>query len=160
MQVRGLTRVEVGSEEEALAQWFLGEQGRSTSATVLNACSSRSHALFTVHVEARASADARERALLSKLHLVDLAGSERPKKSGADGDALREAAAINKSLSYLEQVVNALARRDAHVPFRCGRGARHGRAAVRAAGQRQRQRCRPAAHTCRLLLLPRAGSPS
>ncbi|KAF8058116.1 KLP1 [Scenedesmus sp. PABB004] len=116
--VRGLTRVEVGSEEEALAQFFLGEQGRSTAVHVLNSNSSRSHVVFSVYVEGRTSAEARERATLSKLHLVDLAGSERTKKTQAEGLALREAACINKSLTFLEQVVQALARRDAHVPFR------------------------------------------
>jgi hypothetical protein len=74
---------------------------------------------------------------LSKLTLVDLAGSERTKKTNAAGDAMREAAAINKSLSFLEQVVNALARGDAHVPFRCAparaAGLRHGRGGL---GQR------------------------
>ena len=39
---------------------------------------------------------------------VDLAGSERAKKSGAKGTRLREAAAINKSLSTLGQCINKL----------------------------------------------------
>lgn len=116
--VRGLTRVEVRSEEEALAQFFTGEQGRSTAVHVLNNSSSRSHALFSVYVETRASAEASERALLSKLHLVDLAGSERTKKTNPSGEQLREASCFNKSLTFLEQVVNALARKDNHVPFR------------------------------------------
>jgi len=34
--------------------------------------------------------------------LVDLAGNERTKKTGAEGLTLREAAYINRSLSYLE----------------------------------------------------------
>lgn len=51
VQVRGLTRVDVGSEEEALAQYFVGEQGRSTARHVLNAHSSRSHCVFTLHLE-------------------------------------------------------------------------------------------------------------
>jgi kinesin family protein 6/9 len=72
--VRGLTKVPVVSEEEALRQFFLGEQARSTAQHALNAASSRSHVLFTLHIEMRASAEAEERALLSKLHLVDLAG--------------------------------------------------------------------------------------
>lgn len=55
---------------------------------------------------------------VSRLTLVDLAGSERTKKTSAGGAAMREAAAINKSLSALAQVVGALARGDAHVPFR------------------------------------------
>lgn len=74
LQVRGLTKVPVCSEEEALRQFFLGEQARSTTQHALNAASSRSHVLFTLHIEMRASAEAEERALLSKLHLVDLAG--------------------------------------------------------------------------------------
>lgn len=78
----------------------------------------RSHVLFSVYIEMRTSAEAKERALLSKLHLVDLAGSERTKKTNASGDQLKEASCINKSLTFLEQVVNALARKDAHVPFR------------------------------------------
>jgi len=74
VQVRGLTKVPVSSEEEALRQFFLGEQARSTAQHALNNNSSRSHVLFTLHIEMRASAEAEERALLSKLHLVDLAG--------------------------------------------------------------------------------------
>lgn len=76
LQVRGLTMVPVSSEEEALRQFFLGEQARSTAQHALNTNSSRSHALFTLHIEMRASAEAEERALLSKLHLVDLAGEQ------------------------------------------------------------------------------------
>ena len=52
------------------------------------------------------------------LHLVDLAGSERLSKSGAEGEAAKETAAINKSLSALGNVFEAKKRGDAHVPFR------------------------------------------
>ena len=50
---------------------------------------------------------------------MDLDGSERTKKTGSEGLTLTEANYINKSLSYLEQVVIALSekRRD-HVPYR------------------------------------------
>jgi hypothetical protein len=41
LQVRGLTKVEVRSEEAALAQFFTGEQGRSTAVHMLNSNSSR-----------------------------------------------------------------------------------------------------------------------
>ena len=54
----------------------------------------------------------------SKLHLIDLAGSERVSRSGAQGDRLKEAAAINKSLSALGDVVQALQQRSAHVLYR------------------------------------------
>lgn len=71
-----------------------------------------------------------------------LPGSERIKKTqaaaGSGGDAhyeqLRESSCINKSLSFLEQVVNALARGDAHVPFRWVSGLQRARAPVSTAG--------------------------
>jgi kinesin family protein 6/9 len=57
--------------------------------------------------------------IFSKLHLVDLAGSERTKKTATSGNQLVEARHINKSLSYLEQVVLALSdRKRDHVPYR------------------------------------------
>ena len=54
----------------------------------------------------------------SKLWLVDLAGSERVGKTEAQGERLREAQFINKSLSALGDCIHALAMRSAHVPFR------------------------------------------
>uniref|UniRef100_A0A3B4GT22 Kinesin-like protein n=1 Tax=Pundamilia nyererei TaxID=303518 RepID=A0A3B4GT22_9CICH len=56
-----------------------------------------------------------------KLNLVDLAGSERIGKSGAEGSRLREAQCINKSLSALGDVINALRSKHSHVPFRNSR---------------------------------------
>lgn len=53
-----------------------------------------------------------------KLNLVDLAGSERVGKSGAEGNRLREAQHINRSLSALGDVIAALRSRQGHVPFR------------------------------------------
>jgi kinesin family protein 6/9 len=48
-----------------------------------------------------------------------LAGSERTKKTGSEGITLKEASFINKSLSFLEQVVMALCdRKREHVPYR------------------------------------------
>jgi kinesin family protein 5 len=55
----------------------------------------------------------------SKLHLVDLAGSERADATGATGARLREGAQINKSLSALGNVINALTDgKSSHVPYR------------------------------------------
>ena len=46
--------------------------------------------------------------LFAKVNLVDLAGSERQKSTGASGATLKEGANINKSLSELGNVINAL----------------------------------------------------
>ena len=54
-----------------------------------------------------------------KIYLVDLAGSERISKTGAKGDTLTEAQNINKSLTALGQVINALTDgKSSHVPYR------------------------------------------
>ena len=54
----------------------------------------------------------------SKLWLVDLAGSERLAKIDAQGDRLKEAQNINRSLSALGDVIYALASRSTHIPYR------------------------------------------
>jgi kinesin family protein 6/9 len=71
--------------------------------TPLNLASSRSHCVFTVHIEARRAGEAVVRR--SKLNFVDLAGSERVVKTGMSASMqLREAKYINLSLHFLEQV--------------------------------------------------------
>ena len=51
--------------------------------------------------------------------MVDLAGNERTKKTGASGITMREASYINRSLSFLEQVVvGSTDKKRDHVPYR------------------------------------------
>lgn len=90
------------TEEDAIAQLFEGETNRTISEHKLNKASSRSHCVFTVHLEIRSKVESAEKVIISKLNLVDLAGSERTKKTGSEGRTLLEAQFINKSLSFLE----------------------------------------------------------
>ena len=106
-------------EEDALNMLFEGEINRSYAAHEMNSHSSRSHCIYTIHIEQRSRVESLEKMIYSKLHLVDLAGSERVKKTNTSGGQLVEARHINKSLSYLEQVVLALSdRKRDHVPYR------------------------------------------
>jgi len=55
ISVRGLTTTECRNEEEALNCLFEGEQQRAASNNNLNMNSSRSHAIFTIHIESRST---------------------------------------------------------------------------------------------------------
>ena len=90
----------------------------------MNQASSRSHCIFTLAIEGRNHLT--DVITTSKLHLVDLAGSERVYKSNVGDKAAAsmrtEARYINRSLSYLEQVIIALHDQTkgnrTHVPYR------------------------------------------
>jgi len=117
--IKGLTIAPANTEEEAMNLFFEGETNRAIAEHQLNSSSSRSHCILTLHVESRSRVESADRVLVSKLNMVDLAGSERVSKTQSTGAILREAMYINKSLSFLEQCVNALADRGRdHVPFR------------------------------------------
>ena len=73
-KVKGLTKKYCASEAEALSFFFAGEANRATASHILNKTSSRSHCIFTIFLESRASGDGAEKTTVSKLNLVDLAG--------------------------------------------------------------------------------------
>lgn len=128
--VEGLKEVPVASSEQLLALMNAGNAQRRTSKTAMNDTSSRSHAVFSIKViqknvmcEVNSTAVASE--IGSKINLVDLAGSERAKSTKAEGELLKEGAQINKSLTTLGVVINALAELSKHkgksnsfVPYR------------------------------------------
>ncbi|CAK9098928.1 Kinesin-related protein 1 (Kinesin family member 1) (Kinesin-3) [Durusdinium trenchii] len=73
----------------------------------MNATSSRSHCIFTIKLHQKETRPGSNNNF-SKINLVDLAGSERASRTGAEGSTLKEGANINKSLSALGNVINAL----------------------------------------------------
>jgi len=89
---------------------------RSVANTDMNAVSSRSHSVFTLHLSARNPKN--RQALRGTLNLVDLAGSERLDRSKVTGDRAKEAMAINKSLSSLTDVFVSIGKKASHIPFR------------------------------------------
>jgi hypothetical protein len=109
--VQNLSLHNVTSPMEVASLMESAADKRSTAATLMNAVSSRSHAICTLHVRIAPlpdQADAEEE-ITAKLTLVDLAGSERAKKTGAQGTRLKEGININKGLFVLGQVVSSLA---------------------------------------------------
>lgn len=116
-----------------LKVFAVGHRNRATAATTMNIESSRSHALLCIKVTGKnLTTGARtlgkiERnfaprtlvhTCVGKLNLIDLAGSERVSKSQAQGERLKEAQCINKSLSALGDVIHSLRSKGPHVPYR------------------------------------------
>ncbi len=101
-----------------------GNKKRAVASTLMNAESSRSHAVVIFRLEqehpAQVVSGRGKRRINSKINLVDLAGSERSSKTGATGETLKEAIAINQSLSALGNVINALtdSKSKGHIPYR------------------------------------------
>ena len=84
----------------------------------MNTHSSRSHLIVTVYTTTKPRANDNAKAVEGKMNLIDLAGSERVNRSGASGAMLKEATAINKSLSSLGDVIHARVAKHGHVPYR------------------------------------------
>ena len=118
--VEGLTKLEVGSEEEIGRLLDDGGKVRHVAATNMNASSSRSHAILTLSILVKDKDDGE---VGSSLNLVDLAGSERAAATGAEGATLVEGANINKSLTTLGMCLSRLAdaadgKNKGHIPYR------------------------------------------
>ena len=103
-------------EEQVESVMRQAAKHRSVASTDMNAVSSRSHSVFTLHLTANNKK--LNQTLRGKLNLVDLAGSERIERSGATGQRQKEAVSINKSLSSLTTVFTAIGNKSSHVPFR------------------------------------------
>ena len=115
--VVGLTEVEITNFDEVKQLMALGNKNRAVGAHDMNKHSSRSHSILTVSCRGKNVID--NESSFGKLHLIDLAGSERVSKTDAQGDRLKEAQNINRSLSALGDVISALGnKKSTHIPFR------------------------------------------
>lgn len=127
INIKGISMKTVISSEEALQCLRVGALSRTTASTQMNTQSSRSHAIFTLHIKQQRlvkSDDGNEsefETLSAKFHFVDLAGSERLKRSGATGDRAKEGISINCGLLALGNVISALgdqSQKALHIPYR------------------------------------------
>eukprot|EP01012_Entosiphon_sulcatum_P011922 TRINITY_DN1741_c0_g1_i1.p1 TRINITY_DN1741_c0_g1~~TRINITY_DN1741_c0_g1_i1.p1 ORF type:complete len:1251 (-),score=324.83 TRINITY_DN1741_c0_g1_i1:152-3880(-) len=125
--VMGMKDEVVTTKEDLFEFLCSGNLQRTTGATLMNECSSRSHSIFTLILEQKQKTEdgtcPPESFMLSKFHLVDLAGSERAKKTGAIGQRLKESVNINSGLLALGNVISALGDTQRktpvlHVPYR------------------------------------------
>ncbi|XP_060022529.1 kinesin-like protein KIF21A isoform X3 [Lagenorhynchus albirostris] len=136
----GVTTRTVITESEMMQCLKLGALSRTTASTQMNVQSSRSHAIFTIHlcqtrmcpqIDAESATDNKVisessqmnefETLTAKFHFVDLAGSERLKRTGATGERAKEGISINCGLLALGNVISALgdkSKRATHVPYR------------------------------------------
>jgi len=114
--VTGLQSILVTDAAQLEQLMDAASRARATCATRINEKSSRSHLIVRMHLIGTNPCSGAKSD--GELNLIDLAGSERTKDSGVTGEALREANAINKSLSSLGDVIAAMSAKAAHVPFR------------------------------------------
>ena len=122
--LEGVTWVKVSSTNECAQVFLKGEENRATHSTLMNAHSSRSHAILIAKIQKNIVLSKEKIEQLSKesneqikaernmtngyLYLVDLAGSERVKKTKASDMRLEEAKKINYSLLVLGKCINSL----------------------------------------------------
>ena len=114
IEVPGLIKESVNTVSQVLNALDRGNANRATASTNLNEHSSRSHMILRVVV----SSGSGEVKNTGTLYMIDLAGSERVRKSEVQGQSLKEAQHINRSLSALGNVMEALDRKSSHVPYR------------------------------------------
>ncbi|GAY38819.1 hypothetical protein CUMW_039610 [Citrus unshiu] len=114
--VPGIVEANVNSIREAWNVLQTGSSARAVGSNNVNEHSSRSHCMLCIMVRAKNLISGE--CTKSKLWLVDLAGSERLTRTDVQGDRLKEAQNINRSLSALGDVIYSLATKSNHIPYR------------------------------------------
>ncbi|NWW93799.1 KIF27 protein, partial [Rhynochetos jubatus] len=130
----GAKEFQVECADEVISLLESGNAARHTGTTQMNEHSSRSHAIFTISICQKLSAESQKntdaaqdsswksvQVIASKFHFVDLAGSERVTKTGNTGERFKESIQINSGLFALGNVISALGdpkRKSVHIPYR------------------------------------------
>ncbi|KAH9756123.1 kinesin-like protein KIN-14R [Citrus sinensis] len=114
--VPGLTEAKIENIKEVWDVLHIGSNARAVGSNNVNEHSSRSHCMLCISVKAKNLINGE--CTKSKLWLVDLAGSERLAKTEVQGERLKEAQNINRSLSALGDVISSLATKSGHIPYR------------------------------------------
>lgn len=114
--VSGLCLKPIKNAEELIDLLILGNRNRTQHPTDANAESSRSHAVFQVHIRMVEKMTGKKQTV--KLSMIDLAGSERAASTKCMGMRFKEGASINKSLLALGNCINKLADGLKHIPYR------------------------------------------
>lgn len=114
--VGGLVLKQIHNADELFNLLILGNKSRTQHPTDANEESSRSHAIFQVHIRMTDKKTSVRRTV--KLSMIDLAGSERAQSTKCKGLRFKEGANINKSLLALGNCINKLADGCKHIPYR------------------------------------------
>lgn len=117
--IQDLVCMKCESFNNAEATLEKAQQNRKVGDHKLNSASSRSHLVVRLNVIRTEMISLSTTS--SELNLIDLAGSERLSRTEASGETLKEAQSINKSLSALGDVIQALnstKTSNRHIPFR------------------------------------------
>jgi kinesin family member 18/19 len=107
---------QIHNADELFDLLILGNKNRTQHPTDANEESSRSHAIFQVHIRMTDKKTSVRRTV--KLSMIDLAGSERAQSTKCKGLRFKEGANINKSLLALGNCINKLADGCKHIPYR------------------------------------------
>nr|XP_014086071.2 kinesin-like protein Nod [Bactrocera oleae] len=110
----GGTRKVLKSLEDCYSVLLQGNKNRHVRPTKMNSQSSRSHAIFTIHIHTCSG----NGVLSTRLNLVDLAGSEGVRRTGHQGMAMSEGVNINQGLLSIGKVLQAKALGHKVVPYR------------------------------------------
>ncbi|KAI5813849.1 P-loop containing nucleoside triphosphate hydrolase protein [Pyronema omphalodes] len=114
--VVGLTEKEISTLKDFETLYDMANNNRSTSATMLNSNSSRSHAIICVRVEIKNNETGEMK--IGTVSCIDLAGSEDNRRTANDKERMVESASINKSLFVLSQCVEAMQKKQNRIPYR------------------------------------------